>query len=372
MLSPMAGITDAPFRKVCFEWALKGYEDSRIKGDEEKIIPGLFINEMVAAKKIENSINKAKEHLHFDDSEFIRSAQIYCLDAESASNATKMILDNNFANHIDLNFGCPAKKVTSIGGGSAIPIKPKLYREIINAVITTVNQHNKGIGKKTKVEVSVKFRIGIDANHITYKDAARIAIDEGVSILTLHARMAKQFYGGNADWNYIKDLVNYTQNDLKSDVKVFGNGDIFCSEDAEKMLNLTKCQGITIGRGVVGRPWLFYELFTSKCPIITFADVKDVILHHLELVIKYNLDIKQKSQRRAIEEFRVFIGSYLKGFEVNGIYKKRLLTASSLDRFIDILNSIDSDLPFNQNAAKRPRVKTEGSSDYILPHGWID
>lgn len=372
MLSPMAGITNAPFRNMCIEWTKKGINEIHDLTPTDLTHPGIFVNEMVAASKLENSIKKAKQLLCFNESEKIRSAQIYCLNGESAYNATTMILENNLANHIDLNFGCPAKKVTAIGGGSAIPLKPNLYREIVRSVMHAVNNFTKcHDGNLSKIEVSVKFRIGLDENHITYQNAAKIAVDEGISALTMHARMAKQFYSGNANWDYIKELVNYVKTDLKSQIPIFGNGDIFSKQDADSMIEKTGCQGITIGRGVVGRPWLFYELLTGKCPIVSFADVKKVILHHLDLVIKWTEEIEKRSVRHAVENFRVYIGSYLKGFNISGTQKKRLLTASSLQRFTDILNSIDETMPFDEEAAKKPRVKTDGSQIYVLPQGWL-
>jgi nifR3 family TIM-barrel protein len=359
----MAGITNAPFRQVCAEFAtLPTAEAKNGASGSEVVIPGLFVNEMVAARKLENSERKAREYLSFAASEQLRSAQIYCTDPEEAAGATRMIVQNDLADHIDLNFGCPAKKVTQLGGGCAVPLNPDLYREVVRAVVGETSVAN------PRLAVTAKFRIGLNPGRETWQDAARIAVEEGARALTLHARFAEQYYSGAADWSYIKRLTEFVKQDLQSDVAVFGNGDVFSAEDAARMLQETGADGVTIGRGVVGRPWLFRELLTGECPISTFADVRTVIAHHLDLAVAHTAAAEGRSERRAVEDFRVYIGPYLKGFAISGTTKRRLLTASSRARFDEILYAIDPELPFDQELAKRPRVKTGGEGKIWLPN----
>ncbi|GHT83361.1 tRNA-dihydrouridine synthase [Actinomycetota bacterium] len=359
------------------EFARQGMLEVGIANDT---LPGVFVNEMRAASDIANSERRAHEYLQFSpiesssecqgvqgskNSKGLRSAQIWCLSALDAQRAVEMICTQDLADHIDLNFGCPASKVTSVGGGCAVPLKPQLYREIVHAAVSTATEHSSD-GKK--IVVSAKFRTGLDSEHINYLDTAKIAIDEGVDALTLHARTAKQYYSGESDWEAIKTLRSQTV----GVIPVFGNGDVFSAEDAWRMLEETKCDGVCIGRGILGRPWLFYEILTGKSVVQNFSDMKQILLHHLKLAIDFTKTVNGRSPKHAIKDFRVFIGPYLKGFNVNGNQKQRLMTASTLDRLKDILDKIDPDMPYSTEQANKPRGKTMSAPQIYLPEGWLD
>jgi nifR3 family TIM-barrel protein len=373
MLSPMAGITTAPFRQMCTKWAQRGLSEISGSGVND-VIPGLFVNDMAAASTVAGSSRKAHEHLQFAPNEglvvgpevihpSLRSAQIWCTSAQDASEAMKRIVDENLADHVDLNFGCPTRKVTSVGGGAAVPLHLDLMRAIVSSAVSAANG---------QIPVTAKFRIGLDQEHIYFSKAGIICVEEGVEAVTLHARTAEQYYSGEADWNAIRQLCEEIRG-VSSGRKmpVFGNGDIFSPEDAGRMVSETSCDGVTIGRGANGRPWLFYELLTGKNPIRRFGDVADVIREHLDLQITFAKDVQEKGERRAIEDFRVYITPYLKGFEISGNQKRRLLTASSRSRFEEILLNLDQDQPYDLEAANRPRGKTNAEPQVYLPDNWL-
>jgi nifR3 family TIM-barrel protein len=297
--------------------------------------------------------------------------QLYPLDAYYAGLAAKIISDEGLADHIDINFGCPVKKVTSNGGGSAIPWKLDLYRSIIKEIV----QNAGGI------PVSAKFRIGLDDEHITYLDAGRIAVEEGVSAVTLHARTTKQYYSGSASWEHIKDLKEYITAEVGDQVKVFGNGDIWGAEDAEEMLRTTGVDGVAIGRGAIGRPWIFKELaeyflhgeYTPHRPDL--GEVEDVMLQHLRMLIEY-IDVhdpnKPSPEMLGIRYFRSFIGPYLKGFPTGGNLKMRLMLAKTYSELEDLLRSLPQDLPYPIRVENMPRGRTKSAAKVHLPQGWLE
>ena len=156
------------------------------------------------------------------------------------------LLDSKHVDHIDLNFGCPVPKVTKHGGGGALPYKQTIFRSIIKSVVHAADG---------EIPVTVKFRMGIDDNHLTYLDAGKIAEDEGVAAISLHARTVEQLYSGHADWLAIRELKQH----IKS-IPIFGNGDIWEAHDAIRMMQVSNADGVVIGRGCLGRPWLFKQL----------------------------------------------------------------------------------------------------------------
>src|SRR6201994_4361351 len=237
VLAPMAGATNVAFRTLCRE-----LEQERVG-----TVSGLYVCEMVTARALVERHPVTMHMTTFAPDESPRSLQLYTVDPDTTFAAAKMIADEGLADHIDLNFGCPVPKVTRRGGGAALPFKRRLFGRIVAAAVRAT--------QGTDIPVTVKFRIGIDDAHHTHLDAGRIAAEEGAAAVALHARTAAQRYSGTADWEQIALLKQHV-----TTVPVLGNGDIFDAGDAQAMMAVTGCDGVVIGRGCLGRPWLFAEL----------------------------------------------------------------------------------------------------------------
>ncbi len=242
VLAPMAGITNRAFRRLCREFATAGAQAAGWPGRG-----GVFVSEMITARALVARNAETMHLLEHDPDEAPRSVQLYSVDPATARAAARILVQENRADHIDLNFGCPVPKVTRKGGGAALPWKRQLFRAIVGAVVAE--------GARRAVPVTVKLRMGIDAEHLTYLDAGLIAEDEGAAAVALHARTAAQAYSGTADWSAIRALKQ-----LVTSVPVLGNGDIWSAEDATRMVEQTGCDGVVVGRGCLGRPWLFADL----------------------------------------------------------------------------------------------------------------
>ncbi|MFD7418434.1 tRNA dihydrouridine synthase DusB, partial [Kitasatospora purpeofusca] len=259
VLAPMAGITNAPFRTLCREFS----------GGK-----GLFVSEMITTRALVERNEKTMQLIHFDATETPRSIQLYGVDPVTVGKAVRMIVDEDLADHIDLNFGCPVPKVTRKGGGSALPYKRPLLRAILKEAVS-------GAGD---LPVTIKMRKGIDDDHLTFLDAGRIAVEEGVTAVALHGRTTAQHYGGTADWDAIARLKEHVP-----EIPVLGNGDIWCADDALRMMRETGCDGVVVGRGCLGRPWLFADLVNAMegrearhAP--TLRVVADVMVRHATLL----------------------------------------------------------------------------------------
>lgn len=248
VLAPMAGITNAPFRTLCRSFA----EGEAFAGGEAKDAAsggkGLFVSEMITTRALVERNDKTMQLIRFDETEKPRSIQLYGVDPATVGKAVRMIAEEGLADHIDLNFGCPVPKVTRKGGGSALPYKRNLLRAILKEAVS-------GAGD---LPVTMKMRKGIDDDHITFLDAGRIAVEEGVTSIALHGRTAAQHYGGTADWDAIARLKEHVP-----EIPVLGNGDIWSAQDALRMVRETGCDGVVVGRGCLGRPWLFADLVAA-------------------------------------------------------------------------------------------------------------
>ncbi|WP_035697108.1 tRNA dihydrouridine synthase DusB, partial [Glycomyces tenuis] len=229
VLAPMAGITNLPFRKLCREQGA-----------------GIYVCEMITAAALVERNPKTMRLIEFDAEEETRSLQLYGVDPDGMRRAVEMVAEEDLADHIDLNFGCPVPKVTRRGGGSALPWKRHLFRRIVTAAVDAA--------APAGIPVTVKMRKGIDDEHLTYLDAGRIAEDAGVAWVALHGRTAAERYSGTADWEAVASLKEAL------DVPVLGNGDIWEADDALRMAAETGCDGVVVGRGCLGRPWLFGDL----------------------------------------------------------------------------------------------------------------
>lgn len=231
VLAPMAGITNTAFRRLCREFGA-----------------GLYVSEMITSRALVERGEKTMRLIRHHESETPRSIQLYGVDPHTVAEAVTMLVAEDRADHIDLNFGCPVPKVTRKGGGAALPWKLDLFREIVEAAVKAGGD----------VPVTVKMRKGIDSDHLTYLEAGRIAAGAGIASIALHARTASEFYSGQADWSAITRLK-----EAITDVPVLGNGDIWSGADAIRMVEETGCDGVVVGRGCLGRPWLFGDLVAA-------------------------------------------------------------------------------------------------------------
>ena len=241
-LAPMAGVTNRAFRRVCREAST----EIRNAAGQTDLDNTVYVAEMTTSQALLMRHPDTLDLVTFDGDEKTRSAQLYGVDPDIVGAAVRMLVDEDMADHVDLNFGCPVPKVTRKGGGSALPWKRDLFTSIVNSAVANA---------QGKVPVTVKMRIGIDDDHITYLDAGRIAAQAGVTWVALHGRTAAQYYGGKADWSAIARLVEHIP-----DTPVLGNGDIWSAQDAQRMLDQTGARGVVIGRGCLGRPWLFGQI----------------------------------------------------------------------------------------------------------------
>ncbi|MFP8882598.1 tRNA dihydrouridine synthase DusB [Streptomyces mangrovi] len=341
VLAPMAGITNAPFRTLCRE-----YSGGR----------GLFVSEMITTRALVERDAKTMRLVHFAETEKPRSIQLYGVDPATVGKAVRMIADEDMADHIDLNFGCPVPKVTRKGGGSALPYKRNLLRAILREAVT-------GAGG---LPVTMKMRKGIDDDHLTYLDAGRIAVEEGVTAVALHGRTAAQHYGGTADWDAIAALK-----EAVPEIPVLGNGDIWSADDAVRMMRETGCDGVVVGRGCLGRPWLFGDLVAAcegrpERAEPTLGEVAAVMLRHARLLGEWLED-----ESRGVIDFRKHVAWYTKGFPVGSELRRRLAVASSPAELEDLLGELDPDRPWPKGA-DGPRGRTSGRNRVALPDGWLD
>ncbi|MBT2505054.1 tRNA dihydrouridine synthase DusB [Streptomyces sp. ISL-98] len=340
VLAPMAGITNAPFRTLCREFS----------GGK-----GLFVSEMITTRALVERNEKTMQLIHFDATETPRSIQLYGVDPVTVGKAVRMIVDEDLADHIDLNFGCPVPKVTRKGGGSALPYKRPLLRAILNEAVSNADA----------LPVTMKMRKGINDDHLTYLDAGRIAVDEGVTAIALHGRTAAQHYGGTADWDAIARLKEHVP-----EIPVLGNGDIWSADDALRMMRETGCDGVVVGRGCLGRPWLFGDLVagfegTDAYAAPTLREVAGVMRRHAELLGEWIGD-----EARGVIDFRKHVAWYLKGFSVGSEMRKKLAISSSLDEMDAHLSELDLDQGWPVGA-DGPRGRSSGNGRVVLPDGWL-
>jgi nifR3 family TIM-barrel protein len=339
VLAPMAGITNAGFRRLCREQGA-----------------GFYVCEMITSRGIVEKNPLTFRMIAFDADEHPRSMQLYGVDPAAMGLAVRMIVERDLADHIDMNFGCPVPKVTRRGGGAALPYKRRLFERIVRAAVENAGS----------VPVTVKMRIGIDDERHTYLDAARSAAGAGVAAVALHARTAAQRYSGTADWSAIARL----RDAMPAELPVLGNGDIFSAADALAMVTQTGCDGVVVGRGCLGRPWLFGDLeaaFAGR-PLPeppNLGQVAATMRRHAVLLIEHMGDHK------GIRDMRKHIAWYLKGFPVGSDLRRRLGMVSSIDELDELLTQLDPDIPFPSDA-DGPRGRQGSAGRVVLPEHWLD
>jgi len=350
VLAPMAGITNQAFRKLCREFGA-----------------GLYVSEMVTTRALVNRNPETIRMVTPDPDEEIKSVQLYGTDPQVMQAAVRLLVEENRADHIDINMGCPVPKVTRKGGGAALPWKKDLFSEIINSAVKIANETTKALGQK-KVPVSVKMRIGIDEDHQTYLEASEAAARAGVAWVALHGRTANQMYSGKANWNAIRTLVERMQ---VFEVPVLGNGDIWSAQDAIKMVKDTGAAGVVIGRGCLGRPWIFGQLSAAFLgrPIPQdpgLAEISKIMYRHAQLLCELYGDYK------GIRDIRKHIAWYLKGFSVGSELRTKLALVESLEEFETLLNQMNLNQDFPVSIADLPRGRTGSEKRVALPQGWLD
>ena len=342
VLAPMAGITNAPFRTLAREQGA-----------------GLFISEMVTARAL---IERRPETLRMilpGKGEWPRSVQLYSVDPHVMRAAVTMIGKENLADHIDMNFGCPVPKVTRKGGGAALPYKRRLFNLIVGAAVEAA--------KPFGMPVTVKMRIGIDSDHQTYLEAAKSAADLGVNWVALHARTAAQMYEGKSDWSAISRLVEHLK---PTGVPVLGNGDIWSGADGVAMVEQTGCAGVVVGRGCLGRPWLFKDLAAAFAGdesrhLPTLFEVREVMFRHAQLIVEYF-----ESEERGCRDLRKHMAWYLKGFRVPSELRRQFGMVSSLHELRSLLDQL-VDQPYPEAIGESPRGRTSHGRPVTLPDGWL-
>lgn len=349
VLAPMAGVTNMAFRTLCRE------QEQAKTGT----VAGLYVCEMITARALVEGNEKTMHMTAFGPEENPRSMQLYTTDPKYTYLAAKKIVDENLADHIDMNFGCPVPKVTRRGGGSALPYKRRLFGNIVAAAVRAT--------EGTSIPVTVKFRVGIDDAHHTHLDAGRIAVEEGAQAVALHARTAAQRYSGAADWNEITRLKEHLAD---TGIPVLGNGDIFKATDAAAMMEQTGCDGVVVGRGCLGKPWLFAELSAALRgaplpPEPTLGEVVQIVYRHAELLVAHD------GEAKGCRDLRKHMGWYFRGFPVGGQLRSELAGISTLADLHRVLAPWE-DSPALAEDADGARGRKGSPAKVILPEGWLD
>jgi nifR3 family TIM-barrel protein len=356
VLAPMAGITNRAFRRLCREYGAAGPGG----GDTGQGLMGsLYVSEMVTSRALVERTSKSMQLIEHDPDESLRSIQLYGVDPATVGAAVRMLVTEDRADHIDLNFGCPVPKVTRKGGGAALPWKTDLFRAIVSEAVREATLYD--------VPVTVKMRKGIDSDHLTFLEAGRIAEGEGIAALALHARTASEGYSGQADWSAIKALK-----EVVTTIPVLGNGDIWSAQDALDMVEATGCDGVVVGRGCLGRPWLFADLaaaFAGTTARVhpTLGEVAQTMRRHAEYLTE-----SYDSELKACRDIRKHVGWYLKGFPAGRDTRRRLALVDSLAELDDLIAGLDLDAVWPGEPAEGQRGRAGSSHRVALPDGWLD
>lgn len=338
----MAGITNRAFRRLCRQYGA-----------------GLYVSEMVTSRGLVQRDPETLDMVRFHASEAPRSLQLYGVDPAVVGEAVRIVAGEDLADHVDLNFGCPVPKVTRKGGGSALPWKSDLFDSIVEAAVRAADG---------RVPVTVKMRKGIDAEHLTYLRAGESAARAGVAWVALHGRTAEQMYAGRADWDAISGLKEHL---APYGTPVLGNGDIFSAGDAVAMVAATGCDGVVVGRGCLGRPWLFGQLAAALAGASVPLDpgIEGVITtyrRHAELLVE------EFGEQRGCREIRKHHAWYFKGFRVPRQIRAGLGLVASLAELDELLAGIEPGQPWPGQPAEGPRGRTGSPRRVALPQGWLD
>jgi nifR3 family TIM-barrel protein len=338
VLAPMAGVTDSPYRRICRDLGAP-----------------LCVSEMITARPLVDRNQKTLALARFHEDESPRSLQLYGTDEVIMGRAVERLVSEHGIEHIDLNFGCPVRKVTRKGGGAALPAHPNKLAAIVRAAVSHAGD----------VPVTMKFRMGIDDETLTYLDAGRIGQEEGCRAVALHARTAAQLYSGQARWEAIAELKRRV-----TEIPVLGNGDIWQAEDAVEMMRSTGCDGVVIGRGCLGRPWLFRELVDrfegrSPAPAPRFGEVAELMLEHARRLCEW------RGEAAGIRAFRKHATWYTKGFRNGTEMRGRIVEVGSLEALRQLLERGDPREPYPTDILGQPRGKTSKPQRVSLPANFL-
>jgi nifR3 family TIM-barrel protein len=342
VLAPMAGVTNAPFRELCRRFA-----------------PGLvYVNEMAMATPVVHKNAKTDRMISFGPNEQPRSQQLYGSDPEIMGRAVHILCDAGRVDHIDINFGCPAAKVTRQGGGAAVPARPELLRAIVRAAVKSASPYG--------IPVTTKFRMGLFDDWLMHTRTGEICAEEGAAAIALHARTVKQHYSGTARWEAIAELKQAV-----GSIPVLGNGDIWEAQDAVRMMDETGCDGVVIGRGCLGRPWLFGDLIEvlqgRPAPASrTLGEVCEVMAEHAKLLAAH------MGEDHAMRDFRKHSGWYMTGYPVGSEARRRFSMNASLAELDDIMATLDHSITIVEGGERIKRGHTNGPIKVALPAGWLD
>jgi nifR3 family TIM-barrel protein len=365
VLAPMAGITNRAFRRLCRQYGDAGLGQSGSAGSGESGADGasgatsLYVSEMITSRALVERTPTSMQLIEHDPDEYPRSIQLYGVDPATVAAAVRLLVTEDRADHIDLNFGCPVPKVTRKGGGAALPWKTDLFRAIVSSAVKEATPY--------AVPVTVKMRKGIDSDHLTFLEAGRIAEGEGVAAVALHARTASQAYSGEADWSAIAALK-----DVVTSIPVLGNGDIWSAQDALAMVEQTGCDGVVVGRGCLGRPWLFTDLAaafagTSARVRPNLGQVAATMRRHAEYLAEFH-----GSEMKACRDIRKHVPWYLKGFPAGHDVRHRLALVDSFAALDDLIAGLDLDAPWPGEPAEGQRGRAGSPRRVALPDGWLD
>jgi nifR3 family TIM-barrel protein len=349
VLAPMAGITNTAYRRLCQEFG-----------------GGLYVSEMVTSRALVERTEESMRLIGHHESEKVRSVQLYGVDPKTISDAVTMLVAEDRADHIDLNFGCPVPKVTRKGGGAALPWKKDLFAAIVQSAVKAAGS----------IPVTVKMRKGIDSDHLTFLDAGKAARDAGVAAVALHGRTAADYYSGTADWDAIAQLRS-----ALPDVQVLGNGDIWSAQDAVNMMKQTGVDGVVVGRGCLGRPWLFADLEKAFRSYLanpnaeidysqiqpSLGEVADAFKKHAVLLVEFFED-----ELRACRDIRKHVAWYFKGYSVGGEFRAALASVENLDHMDQLLGTLDRSMPYPGEEAEGPRGRAGSVKSCALPEHWLD
>jgi nifR3 family TIM-barrel protein len=359
VLAPMAGITNRAFRRLCREYGAAGQAGSDLPAAGASGRTSLYVSEMITSRALVERTPESMRLIQHDPQENPRSIQLYGVDPATVGAAVRMLVTEDRADHIDLNFGCPVPKVTRKGGGAALPWKTELFRAIVGTAVKEATPYD--------VPVTVKMRKGIDSDHLTFLEAGRIAEGEGVAAVALHARTASQAYSGTADWAAISALKQ-----VVTSIPVLGNGDIWSAEDAVEMVRQTGCDGVVVGRGCLGRPWLFTDLaaaFAGSPQRVrpTLGEVAETMRRHTVYLAEF-----YDSELKACRDIRKHIAWYLKGFPAGHHVRHQLALVDTLASLDDLIATLDLSQPWPGEPAEGQRGRAGSPRHVALPDGWLD
>lgn len=360
VLAPMAGITNAAFRQLCREQA-----GAALAAQGLTLGGGLFVSEMVTSRALVERSPESMRLIQHGPGDVPRSVQLYGVDPATVGAAVRLLVDEDRADHIDLNFGCPVPKVTRKGGGAALPWKADLFRDIVRAAVRAAGA----------APVTVKMRKGVDDDHLTYLEAGLTAEAEGVAAVSLHGRTAAQHYSGQADWTAIGELKAAV-----TSIPVLGNGDVWSAEHALRMVAETGCDGVVVGRGCLGRPWLFADLAAAfagrEVRVQPSLDaVAQALRRHTVLLAEHYVtagEDEATGELKACRDIRKHVAWYLKGFSVGQPLRAALALVESLAQLDDLIGKLDLAQPWPGEPAEGQRGRAGSPQRVALPAGWLD